>query len=212
MSLTASDPTSNREYYIDTKTGQSHWQIPDHPTPPTGDHPNLAFHSDNVIPTQNPGEMGDAETGERGFASDMAMNMVKSKMSGGKSSQPPPGPLDQVGNLLSSVLGGGNSQSAPPPSKTSSGVGGMVSSLLSGKHNTTTNQSSQNTSTSQQGTTDFGGMITSFLGGGNQTTTQPTQNTSKPQQGGTDYVGMVSSFLGGGNQNFSAQMSALFCR
>src|SRR5277367_2617245 len=203
ISLTVSDPASNREYYIDTKTGQSHWQIPSEEplTKPTGGHPHPAFHSDNVIPTQSTEDMDETEVADRGFASDMAMNMVKSKISGGKS-KPPPGPLDQVGNLLSSVLGGGNNQTAAPTSKTGSGVGGIVSSLLSGKQNPTS-QSPQNNSNSQQGSgTDFGGIISSFLGGGNQNTNQSTQNTSsKPQQGGTDYAGMVSSFLGGGNQN-----------
>ena len=76
--------------------------------------------------------MGDSETADRGFMSDMAMNAMKSKISGGKSNQSPSGPL---GNILSSVLGGGNSQSPSQSNKASGGVGGIVSSLLGGGQN-----------------------------------------------------------------------------
>ena len=203
--LTGSDPASNRVYYIDTHTGQSHWEIPAtvaQPLGPAGERPPPAFHSDNVVPTQNSGDMGDSEATDRGFLSDMAMNAMKSRMSGGKS--PPPGPMDKVGNILSSFLGGGNNQPPPQPNKTSGGVGGIVSSFLSGGQNT--NQSSQNTSnTTQQGTPDFGGMISSLLGGGNQNTNQSTPNQTTSQQGTTDYAGMISSFLGGENQNANHQ-------
>src|SRR5436305_2811876 len=91
-----SDSATNREYYVDTKTGQSHWTIPESvatsdvarpaSSHSTGDeHPHPAFQTSNLrtdIPASAPPQEG--QTGERGFASKFAMNLIQQGLSGGK--------------------------------------------------------------------------------------------------------------------------------
>ena len=137
------------------------WTIPDWALagksgPPGDDHSHPAFQSDNVENVQTTAT--DDGTTDRGFASKLAADMVKSKLSGGRQQQS----SNPLGEVLSSVLGGSSGKQDDKHS-TGSDIGGMISSVLGGSSGKKSSHDQGNASSGG----DIVGMISSVLGGGN---------------------------------------------